>query len=130
MTRRRPRRSAAHPIVEHRDEPPTVISLEWDYGYESVLQDCSPGVIGVLLRDPGELGLSAELATRLTAWRDHQEILSGRWIREEPETEESLRAETRSARELLTLAYDVQHELGPDVEVLLHRRRLDQYRRR
>jgi hypothetical protein len=57
-------------------------------------------------------------------------VLSRRWIREEPDTEETLRAEAESARELLTLAYDVQHELGPDVEVLLHGRPLNEHRRR
>jgi hypothetical protein len=108
---------------------PTVISLGWDYGYASVLENRSPGVMGVDLLDPAALGLSHELTRRLTAWLDRQEVLSGRWVGEEPDTEESLRAETESARELLTLAHDVQHELGPDVEVLLHGRPLSEHRR-
>ena len=130
MTRRRSRRSEPTQIDPERSiGPPTVISLDWDYGYESVVENRSPGVIGVDLLDPAALGLSQELASRLTAWRDRQEVLSGRWVGEEPDTEESLRAETESARELLTLAHDVQHELGPDVEVLLHGRPLNEHRR-
>jgi hypothetical protein len=130
MTRRRSRRTGPTQVVPERYiGPPTVISLEWDYSYESVLENRSPGVMGVDLLDPAELGLSPELAERLAGWLDRQEALSGRWVRDEPDTEESLRAETESARELLALAYDVQHELGPDVEVLLHGRPLSEHRR-
>ena len=130
VSRRRSRkREPTHPIPDRCTGPPTVISLEWDYSYGSVLANRSPGVWGVDLLDPAELGLSEELAGRLAGWVDRQEVLSGRWVREEPDTEESKRAESESARELLTLAYDVQRELGPDVEVLLHGRPLDQQRR-
>jgi len=130
MTRRRSRRREPAQVVPERDiDPPTVISLEWDYSYESVLENRSPGVVGVDLLDPAELGLSQELTERLAAWLDRQEVLSGRWVREEPDTEESLRAETESARELLTLAYSVKHELGSDVEVLLHGQPLSEHRR-
>ncbi len=131
MTRRRSRRKEpTHPSPESYTGPPTVISLDWDYGYNSVLVNRSPGVRGVDELDPAEVGLSHELAGRLAAWLERQEVLSGRWVREEPDTEESLRAETGAARELLTLAYDVQHELGPDVDVLLHGRPLNEHRRR
>lgn len=130
MARRRPRkREPAQADPESYIGPPTVISLDWDYSYESVLEDRSAGVFGVDLLDPADLGLSQELTGRLTAWLDRQEVLAGRWVREEPDTADSRRAESESARELLTLAYDVQHELGPDVEVLLHGRPLDGHRR-
>jgi hypothetical protein len=131
MARRRSGRGEpTHSIAERYIGPPTVISVHWDYGYESVLENRSPGVMAVALLDPTELGLSPQLVERLAAWHHKQDVLSGRWIREEPDTEETLRAEAELARELLTLAYDVQHELGPDVEVLLHGRPLNEHRRR
>ncbi|RBY88130.1 hypothetical protein DQ244_16400 [Blastococcus sp. TBT05-19] len=97
-----------------------MVSFEWDYCYPSVLADRSPGVLGIDLLDPAELGLSPELIARLDAWRDRQETLSGAWIRiDPPVTDEEQSRGEQQQRELLTLAHDVQHELGPDVEVLL-----------
>ncbi|MCW2700370.1 MAG: hypothetical protein JWQ45_1905 [Blastococcus sp.] len=110
--------------------PPTVVSLDWDYAYESVLRDVSPGVSDVRLLKPAELGLSPALAARLAGWHERQDVLSGRWVREEPDTDESRREESALAHELSTLAYDVQHELGRDVEVLLHGRPLHERPRR
>ena len=107
---------------------PTVISLEWDYGYDSVLLDRSPGVLGVATEDPIELGLSEGLVRRLRQWLDRQDALSARWVRDEPDTEESLHAEAVLRRELLALAYDVQHELGRAVDVLLDGRPLREHR--
>ncbi|TFV47783.1 hypothetical protein [Blastococcus sp. TF02A-35] len=104
---------------------PTVVSLEWDYCYPSVLADRSPGVLGTDLLDPAELGLSAQLTARLEAWRDRQESLSGAWVRDAPPVTEAERnLGEQQQRELLTLAHDVQHELGADVEVLLDGRPL------
>ncbi|RBY97983.1 hypothetical protein DQ237_03565 [Blastococcus sp. TF02-8] len=110
---------------------PTVISLEWDYGYPSIVADRSPGVLGIDLLDPAELGLSAELVARLEAWRDARERLSAVWIRDDPlETEEERVLREQQRQELLALAHDVQHELGRDVEVLLERRPLREAHRR
>ena len=100
--------------------PPTVVNLEVDHGYSSILVNRSPGVGGVWELTPEELGLSVELAQRLTEWLDRWEVLSNRWLNDLPETEESRRAEEQSDRELLALAFDVQHALGPDVEVTLN----------
>ena len=116
-------------MPERAEGPPTVVSVEWDYAYPSVLADRSPGVLGTDLLDPAELGLSAELAGRLEQWMDRQEALSGAWIRDPPETEEERRLGQQQHRDLLTLAYDVQRELGADVEVLLDGRPLKEQRR-
>ena len=79
VSRRRSRkREPTHPIPDRYTGPPTVISLEWDYSYESVLANRSPGAWGVDLLDPAELGLSQGLAERLAGWLDRQEALSGR----------------------------------------------------
>jgi len=131
VTSRRVRKRHGGPrLPEPREGPPTVVSLEWDYEYGSVLADRSPGTLGTDLLDPAELGLSAELVARLEAWTDRQEALSGAWIRDDPpETEAERRLGERQHRELLTLAYDVQRELGPDVEVLLDQRPLKERRR-
>ena len=130
MTRRRSGKHRRHPVPEQPDGPPTVVSLEWDHAYPSVIADRTPGVVGVDLLDPAQLGLSVELAARLELWLERQEALSGAWIRDEPpETEEERRLRELQHRDLLTLAYDVQRELGPDVEVLLHDRPLKEQRR-
>ncbi|MCA0146725.1 hypothetical protein [Blastococcus sp. LR1] len=120
-SRRRSRYRHGGPRVpEPREGPPTVVSLEWDYMYPSIIADRSPGVLGTDLLDPAELRLSAELVARLEAWTDRQESLSGAWIRDDPPvTEAEQHLGEQQQRELLTLAYDVQRELGPDVEVLL-----------
>ena len=130
MTRRRFSKHRRQRVPEQPDGPPTVVSLEWDYAYPSVLVDRSPGVFGVDCLDPAALGLSAELAARLERWMDRHEGLSGAWIREDPpETDEERRLGEQQHRDLLTLAYDVQRELGPDVEVLLDGRPLEERRR-
>ncbi|MCZ2828168.1 hypothetical protein O2W14_04870 [Modestobacter sp. VKM Ac-2986] len=99
--------------------PPTVIDVQVDVGYSSILVNRSPGVAGVWEMTPEELGLSEELSQRLTGWLDGWHVLSNRWINDLPETEGSRRAEEESGRELVTLAFDVQHALAPDVEVTL-----------
>ena len=110
------------------DGPPTVVSLEWDYSYGSVLIDRSPGVLGTVafVGAPG-LGLPAELVERLECWRDRQETLSGAFLRDQPPpTEEERRLGQRQDRELLTLAHDVRQALAPDVEVLLWQRPIEE----
>ena len=106
------------------------MSLEWDYGYSTVLCDRSPGVSGVSFLDYAELGLSPELRARLSAWHEEIDRLSARWITDGPVTPEVETAERRSAAHKLALAYDVQHELGSDVELLVDGESLDERRRR
>ncbi len=107
-------------MPEPREGPPTVVSLDWDYAYPSVLVDRSPGVPAIDFVDPAELGLPPELAERLEEWRDRQEALSGAFHRyQPPQTEEERRLGRQQDRELLTLACDVRQALAPDVEVLL-----------
>ena len=90
-----------------------------DHGYASILVDRSPGVTSVRTLSPEELGLSPELAQRLADWLLRWEVLSQRWVAGLPETGTTRRDEEQSDRELLTLAFDVQHALAPDVEVTL-----------
>lgn len=130
MTRRRRAAKGSEPGSYPDAEPPTVVSIEWDYGYSSVLANRSPGVPPVNLLDPADLGLSPSLVGRLETWLERQEVLSRRWYSDEADTEESLGAEAKSRKELLALAHDVQHELWPDVEVLLEGRPISQYRHR
>jgi hypothetical protein len=130
MTRRRRAAKGSEPGSYPDEEPPTVVSIEWDYGYPSVLANVSPGVPTVDLLDPADLGLSPPLVGRLKAWLERQEVLSRRWYSDEADTEESLRAEAQSRKEKLALAYDVQHELSPDVEVLLEGQPISEYRHR
>ena len=130
MTRRPFSKHRRNGVPEQLDAPPTVIAVEWDYAYPSVLADRSPKVRGTDLPDPAELGLSAGLTARLEQWMDRHEALSGVWIRDDPsETGEERRLAQQQHRDLLTLAYDVQRELGRDVEVLLEGRPLKEQRR-
>jgi hypothetical protein len=109
---------------------PTVISLDWDYAYSSVLTDRSPGVSEVRCLDPRALGLSHGLTARLEAWLDRIERHSASWVRDDPVTDESRAAEEQFERDLVGLAYDVAHELGPEVEVLVRGEDIDVVRRR
>ncbi|NEK87826.1 hypothetical protein GCU60_18970 [Blastococcus saxobsidens] len=110
------------------DGRPTVVSLDWDYMYPSVLVDRSPGLFGsVAFVDPAELGLPPELVSRLESWWDRQEMLSGAFHRDQPPMSEvERRLGKQQDRELLTLAYDVRQALAPDVEVLLWGRPLEE----
>jgi hypothetical protein len=114
-------------VPEPPDGPPRVVSLEWDYSYASVLTDRSPGVLGTVdFVDPAGLGLPPELGERLESWRDRQEALSGAFLRDEPATEEERSLGQQQDRELLTVAYDVQQALAPDVQVLLWQRPIEE----
>ncbi|MFC6567804.1 hypothetical protein [Actinoplanes utahensis] len=86
---------------------PTVVSVEWDFGYDSLLLNRSPGVIGVDELNPAELDLSPELADRLKALLERHERVYGHWVHQsmsgaEEETDEErrdltgLRADTRA----------------------------------
>ena len=108
----------------------TVISLDWDYAYSSVLTDRAPGVSEVRCVDPRALGLSHDLTARLEAWLDRMEAHSVLWLRDEPVTSQSRAVEQQLERDLVGLAYDVAHELGPDVEVLVRGDDIDVVRRR
>ena len=109
---------------------PTVVSLDWDYGYASVLTDRSPGVHEVRCLDPWELGLSDGLTTRLQAWLARAEAHSARWVRDDPLTEDARSVEEQLERDFVSLAYDVAHELGPDVGVLVRGREIEAARHR
>ncbi len=125
---RRPRgRSGSRPGTPDPGGPPTVVSIEWDHFYRSVLIDRSPGVRGVSWLDPIELGLSEDLAERLRAWNREAEALARRDLDDEPEDEASLAADAASDRQMRELAHEVRRELGPEVEVLLNGRPLDGY---
>jgi hypothetical protein len=108
---------------------PAVVSVEWDFGYDSLLLDRSPGVIGVHELDPAGLGLSPELIGRLDVLLDRHERFCGHWVRhsmsggaddtdDERRDMAELRARTRDA------AYAIQNELGGLVTVLVDRRPL------
>ncbi|WP_432573032.1 hypothetical protein [Kineococcus sp. SYSU DK005] len=120
-----------------------MISLEWDFDYASILIDRSPGVGALVHLWPQQLGLSARLCRRLEEWRRRQEVLSGHWMRQwfqgegvglgegaGGESKESRRLQEQLARDRLTLAWEVQHELGEDVQVQVNGRGLRQHRAR
>jgi hypothetical protein len=106
---------------------PAVVSVEWDFGYDSLLVDRSPGVIGVHGLDPAGLGLSPALVGRLAVLLDRHERVCGHWVQhsmaggaddtdDERRDMAELRAATRDA------AYAIQNELGGFVTVLVDRR--------
>jgi hypothetical protein len=99
--------------------PPSVISVEVDACYTSILVDRSPGLTGVVELDPAQLPLTPALCARLAEWHERYDTLSRRWINDEPETPRSREDDARLDHDMLTLAYDVRNELGPDVEALL-----------
>ena len=70
--------------------------------------------------DPDELGLSPHIGTRMRMWLEEHEALERHYLSDEPETDYTRGAEAKSDRDLLTLAYDIAHELEPDVKVLLN----------
>ena len=63
--------------------------------------------MGAELVEPAELGLSARLTNRLPSWLDRI-----------PRWDSDIALDPNWLHEGLTLAYDLQHELGPDVTVL------------
>jgi hypothetical protein len=93
------------------------VALEWDYAYPSPIVDRTPGVVGVEFLDPAGLGLSEALGERLMSWLDripHWEAPEG--------------SDAEWTREGLTLAHDLQHEVGPDVTVLYGSRPVTEHR--
>lgn len=85
--------------------------FEWSVEYP--LWDRSPGGLGLV--DPQVLGVASSLAQRLRVWNaEHNDAPNG------PEnfTWPSLQAGLDWQRRGLSLAYALQDELGPDVEVL------------
>ena len=126
---RRRRRSPGIRYPEPVVDPPTVVDVQVDHGYSSILVDRSPGVSSVRTLSPEELGLSPELAQRLADWLRRWEVLSHRSVNGLPETETTRREEEESDRDLLTLAFDVEHALAPDVEVTLGGLPPSEYRR-
>ena len=92
---------------------PTIVLVMFEWSVEYPLWDRSPGGFGLV--DPEALGVSPSLAQRLRAWNDeHNDAPNG------PEnfTWASPQAGVDWQRRGLDLAYALQHELGPDVEVL------------
>ena len=65
--------------------------------------------------DPAALGASAEVVAALTEWNDRYQRLS---LSEDPPWPSEDQRVWR--QEGLHLAYRLQHELGPDVDVLYH----------
>ncbi|GAB3217862.1 hypothetical protein GCM10027586_10860 [Kineococcus gypseus] len=134
--RRTRRTRAAAARQEPAEQTLSVLSLEWDFGYSSILVDRSPHITGVQEVRPEALGLTAQLCARLHHWHQRQETLSGHWVRQwfehepetEPESEESRHLAQQLSDELHQLAWDVQHQLGSDVEVQLHGRALSEHR--
>lgn len=103
---------------------PTVVSVEWDFGYDSLLLDRSPGVIGVGELDPAELGLSPGLIGRLKALLDRHERVYGHWVQQsmagaEDDTGEEHRDTAELRADTRDVAYAVQNELGSFVVVLV-----------
>jgi hypothetical protein len=116
-------------IVDVEPAPPTVVSVEWDFGYDSLLLDRSPGVIGVNELDPAELGLSAGLIGRLKALLDRYERVCGHWVQQSmsgaaDDTDEERRDMAELQADTRDVAYAVQNELGSFVVVLVDQRAL------
>ena len=108
---------------------PTAVSVEWDFGYNSLLLDRSPGVIGVDDRDPAELALSPGLIRRLEALLDRHERVYGHWVQQsmagaKDDTDQERRDMADLRAETLDVAYAVQNELGRSVVVLVDGRPL------
>ncbi len=97
--------------------PPTVVALGWDYCYASPIVDRSPGVDGVEFIEPADLGLPEDLAERLMSWFDRMP----HWDRDEA-------ADPEWHHEGLTLAYDLQHAVGPGITVLYGGRPISEHR--
>jgi hypothetical protein len=108
---------------------PTVVSVEWDFGYGSLLLDRSPGVLGVHQLNPAELGLSSRLIGRLEALLDRHERVCGHWVQQSmsgaaDDTDEERRDMADLQAETRDVAYAVQNELGGFVVVLVDQRAL------
>jgi hypothetical protein len=103
-------------VVTEPAERPTVVLVMFEWSVEYPLWDRSPGGLGLV--DPEALGVSPSLAQRLRAWSDeHNDAPNG------PEnfTWPSRQAFVDWQRRGLDLAYALQNELEPDVEVLYSR---------
>ena len=110
------------PDPEPYEGPPTVIDVQVDYACSSMLVDRSPGIAGVRGVPPEELGLSPGLVARLSEWVARSEPWASVGVTTHVDEAEPdwVAGEGEWLRhERVTLAYAVQHELGPDVEVLL-----------
>jgi hypothetical protein len=99
-------------VVIEPGERPTVVLVMFEWSVEYPLWDRSPGGFGLV--DPEALGVSPSLAQRLRAWSDEHN--------DAPNGPENFTWPTRQAfvdwqRRGLDLAYALQNELGPDVEV-------------
>ncbi|GAA1645267.1 hypothetical protein GCM10009828_087780 [Actinoplanes couchii] len=108
---------------------PATVAIEWDFGYDSLLLDRSPGVIGVDELNPSDLGLSPGLTRRLEALLDRHERVYGYWVQQsmagaEEDTDQERRDMADLRAETLDVAYAVQNELGNSVDVLVDKRPL------
>ena len=99
---------------------PTAVCVMAEHG-GVFLWDRSPDGVGPV--EPEELGICAELTARLTDWNERYEEHAARWNWGDPPREHRADDEAEWAewrREGLHLAYALQHELGPRVQVLYH----------
>lgn len=101
-------------LYDHRI---TVISFEGSRYYPSPLVDRSPGVDGLEFLDPRELDLSPQLSARLDDWYERA-----------PSYLAATESYSDWSKEMLTLAYDLQHELGEDITVLYEGRPVLEHR--
>jgi hypothetical protein len=99
-------------VVTEPVERPSVVLVMFEWSVEYPLWDRSPGGFGSV--DPEALGVSPDLARRLRAWNDeHNDAPNG------PEnfTWPTPQAGVDWQRRGLDLAYALQNELGPHIEV-------------
>ena len=99
------------------DHDVTVISFEGYWAYPSPLVDRSPGVDGLEFLDPRDLDLTPALSARLEDWFDRT-----------PSYDAAPEDYSGWSKEKLTLAYDLQHELGADITVLYEGRPVREHR--
>ena len=77
--------------------------------------------------DPLDLGLSLGSTVRLGAWLERGSSCPGAGSTTNLPPP-SATGRRRSSADMVTLAHDVEHELGPDVEVRLGDRPIGEYR--
>ena len=99
--------------------PPTVVSWEMDYGYDFPVVDASPGAARVGEVDATVLGLSQDLARRLTEWAHQWEVLAGRRLRSEVHRAQLAREEAALDQEQRQLVQELRRELDPGIELLV-----------